>query len=94
MESFFEYISSEDSSDSVSWTIGYDRLNIYFNPYSIASYAFGEADISLMFSEYPGVVKDIYADNASDSYAVKIKGECEIIWTTREKPDFMRVCAA
>ena len=21
-------------------------------------------------------------------------GECEIIWTTREKPDFMRVCAA
>ena len=20
--------------------------------------------------------------------------ECEIIWTTREKPDFMRVCAA
>ena len=23
-----------------------------------------------------------------------IHGECEIIWTTREKPDFMRVCAA
>ena len=21
-------------------------------------------------------------------------GECEIIWTTREKPDFMRVCTA
>ena len=56
VETFFEYISSEDSSDSVSWTIGNDRLNIYFNPYSIASYAFGEADISLMFSEYPGVV--------------------------------------
>ena len=74
VETFFEYISSEDSSDSVSWTIGNDRLNIYFNPYSIASYAFGEADISLMFSEYPGVVKDIYTDNASDSYAVKIKG--------------------
>lgn len=25
---------------------------------------------------------------------VTIHGECEIIWTTREKPDFMRVCAA
>lgn len=23
-----------------------------------------------------------------------VHGECEIIWTTREKPDFMRVCAA
>ena len=25
---------------------------------------------------------------------VTIHGECEIIWTTRENPDFMRVCAA
>ena len=25
---------------------------------------------------------------------VTIHGECEIIWTTREKSDFMRVCAA
>ena len=25
---------------------------------------------------------------------VTSKGECEIIWTTREKPDFMRVYAA
>ena len=25
---------------------------------------------------------------------VTIHGECEIIWTTREKPDFMRACAA
>ncbi len=25
---------------------------------------------------------------------VTVHGECEIIWTTREKPDFMRVCAA
>lgn len=25
---------------------------------------------------------------------VTIHGECEIIWTTREKPDFMRVYAA
>ena len=25
---------------------------------------------------------------------VTVHGECEIIWATREKPDFMRVCAA
>lgn len=25
---------------------------------------------------------------------IERRGECEIIWTTREKPDFMRVCAA
>ena len=25
---------------------------------------------------------------------VTVHGECEIIWTTREKPDFMRVYAA
>ena len=30
-----------------------------------------------------------YYNNPSFGY-----GECEIIWTTREKPDFMRVCAA
>ena len=33
-------------------------------------------------------VGDFY-NNPSFGY-----GECEIIWTTREKPDFMRVCAA
>ena len=26
--------------------------------------------------------------------AVAGTGECEIIWTTRKKPEFMRVCAA
>ena len=31
----------------------------------------------------------MYYNNPSFGY-----GECEIIWTTREKPDFMRVCAA
>ena len=25
---------------------------------------------------------------------IEKRGECEIIWTIREKPDFMRVCAA
>ena len=30
----------------------------------------------------------------SNTALVTEGGACEIIWTTREKPDFMRVCAA
>ena len=37
--------------------------------------------------EYDGIRQKVVA-------TIEKKGECEIIWTTREKPDFMRVCAA
>ena len=33
-------------------------------------------------------------ENIKYHVACKANGECEIIWTTREKPDFMRVYAA
>ena len=29
-----------------------------------------------------------------ENKTILVTGECEIIWATREKPDFMRVCAA
>ncbi len=29
-----------------------------------------------------------------ENKTILVTGEGEIIWTTREKPDFMRVCAA
>ena len=29
-----------------------------------------------------------------ENKTILVTGKCEIIWTTREKPDFMRVCAA
>lgn len=32
--------------------------------------------------------------NVREVDVVASKGECEIIWATREKPDFMRVYAA
>ena len=29
-----------------------------------------------------------------ENETILVTGECEIIWTTRKKPEFMRVCAA
>lgn len=67
---FFEYADTADD-ENVSWTLGYDRLNICFNPYSVGSYAMGSMKVSILFAEYPDAVKEEYT-HAPDSYAVHI----------------------
>lgn len=48
-----------------------DRLNIYYNPYNIGSWALGIVSVSLPFEKYPDAVKEEYKMGTSD-YAVKI----------------------
>ena len=50
---------------------GTDRLNIYYNPYTIGSWALGLISISLPFEKYPDLVKEEYQAAPAD-YAVKI----------------------
>ena len=70
-DTFFEYVDSKDQSGAVAWSLGADRLNIYYNPYNIGSWALGIVSVSLPFEKYPDAVKEEYKMGPSD-YAVKI----------------------
>jgi len=72
-DAFFEYVDSKDQSGAVAWSLGADRLNIYYNPYNIGSWALGIVSVSLPFEKYPDAVKEEYKMGTSD-YAVKIGG--------------------
>ena len=55
--------------------------------------AFGKYDVVYIHAEGPAFFSWL-PKILRKRVVVTIHGECEIIWTTREKPDFMRVCAA
>ena len=54
---FFECINTPQDNGAVAWSLGTDRLNIYYNPYTIGSWALGLISISLPFEKYPDLVK-------------------------------------
>ena len=64
-------MDSKDQSGAVAWSLGADRLNIYYNPYNIGSWALGIVSVSLPFEKYPDAVKEEYKMGPSD-YSVKI----------------------
>ena len=55
--------------------------------------AFGRYDVVHIHAEGPAFFTWL-PKMFGKRVVVTVHGECEIIWTTREKPDFMRVCAA
>ena len=55
--------------------------------------AFGRYDVVHIHAEGPAFFAWL-PKMFGKRVVVTVHGECEIIWTTREKPDFMRVCAA
>ncbi|MDO4272000.1 MAG: DUF4163 domain-containing protein [Candidatus Saccharibacteria bacterium] len=54
------------------WSLDYFGLNIGFNPYSIAAYAFGEPRVSLTFAEHADLIKEPYSQ-LPQSYIVPIQ---------------------
>lgn len=47
MQMYFECINTPQDNGAVAWSLGTDRLNIYYNPYTIGSWALGLISISL-----------------------------------------------
>lgn len=70
---FFESLKDKEYSGSVAWTLGPDRLNIYYNPYNVGSFSLGIVHASLLFTEYPDVVKPQYQE-APSGYAIHMEG--------------------
>ncbi|MDO4619853.1 MAG: RsiV family protein [Lachnospiraceae bacterium] len=69
----FSYLTGMDNFDSISpsdyiWTIGRDRMHVYFDVYTLGSYAEGPQDVIISFSEYPELFPE-QVKQVSDSYA-------------------------
>ena len=56
---------------TVSWTLDYNGITIYFTPYSIASYASGAQIVTVSNEEYPDVLKAEYKKLPS-SYGIEL----------------------
>ncbi len=61
----------EHFDNGLNWSIDYNKINIYFNPYEIASYAAGLIEFELWFDEHPEMIDKKYTDVPS-SYAVEL----------------------
>ncbi len=64
-----------EAEDVLSWTLDYNGITFYFNPYDLAAYAYGRQQVTLSFLEYPDLVKEAYL-TVPVSYGVQIPRDC------------------
>ncbi len=64
-----------EAEDVISWTLDYNGITFYFNPYDLAAYAYGCQQVTLTFSEYPDLVKEEY-QMVPVSYGVQLPKDC------------------
>jgi len=67
LEDFYE---SYDTS--IIWTIDYQGVKIYFNPYTLGSYALGMIETEIYFSEAPELFNSKYL-NIPESYVMELQ---------------------
>lgn len=60
--------------DYASWTVDYNGITFWFNPYTIANYPTGIQSVTVSNSEYPDVLKDEYK-KIPDAYGVELARE-------------------
>jgi len=60
-----------DYDESIIWTIDYQGVKIYFNPYTLGSYALGAVVTEVYFSEAPELFNEKYL-NIPESYVMEI----------------------
>lgn len=63
-----------ENSDSIQWTLDYNGITFYFNPYDIAPYASGMQIATISFSEHPEIVKAEYRE-VPESYGMELSFE-------------------
>ncbi|MBE6682253.1 MAG: DUF3298 and DUF4163 domain-containing protein [Ruminococcaceae bacterium] len=66
-ESFYETYNEY----SYNWTIDYNKLTVYFNPYEVASFAAGIIAVDVWFDENPELFREEFM-KAPSSYAIEI----------------------
>lgn len=59
------------NDEYASWTVDYNGITFWFNPYTIANYPNGIQTVTVSNSEYPDVLKDEYK-KVPDAYGVEL----------------------
>lgn len=73
LEEYFEEVSVQD----LCWSLGYEGILFYFNPYELASYADGMQTVMISFAEAPDLFEEKYKQ-VPDSYAFAINDEASV----------------
>lgn len=70
-----EYFASIDLSEpyAIGWTVDYEGVTVYFNPYAIGWYALGAQKSKITFAEAPSLFDEKYVTDA-DSYIIPLTG--------------------
>lgn len=74
-DTFQEYITPSDPdlyAPEFTWTLGYEGITFYFGSYEIGSYADGLQTVTLLYSEYPDIIKSDYFTTDVTNYALLI----------------------
>lgn len=75
----------DDFSYDVGWALGYNQLELYFNPYALGSYAEGQQIVKISFEDYPDLFNEKYTKNIPDTYAYKINNHEDIVYEDIDK---------
>jgi len=54
------------------WTVDYQGVTFYFNPYELASYAAGRLTVTIWFEEYPALFDETLAETPEGGYIKEI----------------------
>ena len=71
-ESLQGYLKEEYEPEDYNWTMSYQGITFYFNPYEIASYSEGMIRTTLWFDEIPELVKEEYTEVPVGGYAMAL----------------------
>lgn len=63
-----------DPDHMISWTLDYNGVTIFFNPYDIAPYASGSQNITILFADHPELF-DMQYQTAADRFGVELSFE-------------------
>lgn len=60
------------TQENYSWTMGYEGITFYFQPYEIASYAMGLIKTTIGFDEMPELFQKQYMQTPKDGYCIAL----------------------
>lgn len=91
----FESLQSvleEYKPEDYNWTIGYQGVTFYFNPYEIASYAMGAIEVTLWFDENPELFNEKFLEKPNTGYVMELPLESVVeIELNNGRKDKLRV---
>jgi hypothetical protein len=64
---------SNEGYSEMQFIVGYEGITIFFNAYDLSYYAAGTQEITLLYQDYPDLLKPDYFTEVPESYAVQMQ---------------------